>query len=106
MIPPSACVPTPIRSHLRFNDRRRWGDAPCAIVSTIAILVPHLARPRYRAYQPWESVRNMSAPVLTTTLIPDSPEALARGVHIRALAQDLRDRVGGDARARDRHTAR
>ncbi len=48
----------------------------------------------------------MSAPVLTTTLIPDSPEALARGVHIRALAQDLRDRVGGDARARDRHTAR
>ena len=53
----------------------------------------------------------MSAPVLTTTLIAESPEAQARATHNRALAADLRARVaqaglGGDARSRERHTAR
>ncbi len=53
----------------------------------------------------------MSAPVLATTLDAESPEAQSRSTHNRALAQDLRNRVaqaalGGDARARDRHTAR
>jgi len=53
----------------------------------------------------------MSAPVLPTQLVPDSPEAQARARHNRALAQDLRGRVakaalGGDARSRERHVAR
>jgi 3-methylcrotonyl-CoA carboxylase beta subunit len=53
----------------------------------------------------------MSAPVLTTALDLASPEAQARAAHNRALAQELRDRVaqaalGGDERARARHTAR
>ena len=53
----------------------------------------------------------MSAPVLTTTLVAESPEALTRSAHNRALAADLRERVaqaglGGDVRSRDRHTAR
>ncbi len=53
----------------------------------------------------------MSAPVLTTTLNPDSPEAQARASHNRALAEALRARVataalGGDQKSRDRHTAR
>ena len=53
----------------------------------------------------------MSAPVLPTALDRDSPEAHARIAHNRALAEDLRARValaalGGDARSRERHTAR
>jgi 3-methylcrotonyl-CoA carboxylase beta subunit len=53
----------------------------------------------------------LSAPVLTTTLNPDSPEAQARNAHNRALAEALRVRVakaalGGDQKSRDRHTAR
>jgi len=53
----------------------------------------------------------MSAPVLLSTLDRDSPEAQARAAHNRALAEELRERVakaalGGDARSRDRHTAR
>ena len=53
----------------------------------------------------------MSAPVLPTTLNPDSPEALARAAHNRALAEKLRARVaaaalGGSAQARERHVAR
>ncbi len=53
----------------------------------------------------------MSAPVLTTTLNPDSPEAQAREAHNRALAQELRDKVaqvalGGNEKSRERHTAR
>ena len=53
----------------------------------------------------------MSAPVLPTSLNPDSPEALARGAHNRALAQELRERVataalGGNAKSRERHTSR
>ncbi len=53
----------------------------------------------------------MSAPVLTTTLIAESPEAQARSVHNRALADELRARVaqaglGGEAKSRDRHMAR
>ena len=35
----------------------------------------------------------MSAPVLTTTLNPDSPEAQARAAHNRGLAQELRAKV-------------
>ena len=53
----------------------------------------------------------MSAPVLTTTLNLDSPEAKTRAAHNRALAADLRERVakaalGGDQKSRDRHTSR
>ena len=53
----------------------------------------------------------MSAPVLPTTLNPDSPEAQARAAHNRALAQDLRVRVaqaalGGNEKSRERHTSR
>ena len=53
----------------------------------------------------------MSAPVLPTTLTPDSPEAQARAAHNRALAQDLRAQVaqaalGGNEKSRERHTAR
>ena len=53
----------------------------------------------------------MSAPVLPTSLNPDSPEAQARAVHNRALALELRDRVataalGGNEKSRERHTAR
>lgn len=53
----------------------------------------------------------MTAPVLSTALNLDSPEAQARDAHNRALAQELRDRVaqvalGGDQKSRDRHTAR
>ena len=53
----------------------------------------------------------MSAPVLPTTLNPDSPEAQARAAHNRALAQDLRARVaqaalGGNEKSRERHTSR
>ena len=53
----------------------------------------------------------MSAPVLSTTLIADSPEAQQRAAHNRALAEDLRARVakaalGGEQKSRDRHTAR
>jgi 3-methylcrotonyl-CoA carboxylase beta subunit len=53
----------------------------------------------------------LSAPVLTTTLNPDSPEAQARNAHNRALAEALRAQVakaalGGDQKSRDRHTAR
>jgi len=35
----------------------------------------------------------MSAPVLPTSLNPDSPEALARAAHNRTLAQELRAKV-------------
>jgi 3-methylcrotonyl-CoA carboxylase beta subunit len=35
----------------------------------------------------------MSAPTLTTTLNPDSPEAQARAAHNRALAAELRAMV-------------
>jgi len=53
----------------------------------------------------------MSAPVLSTNLNPDSPEAQARAAHNRALAEELRTRVaaaalGGNERARARHVAR
>ena len=53
----------------------------------------------------------MSAPILTSSLNLDSPEAQARSAHNRALAADLRERVakaalGGDAKSRDRHTSR
>jgi 3-methylcrotonyl-CoA carboxylase beta subunit len=53
----------------------------------------------------------MSAPVLSTKLVADSPEAQARAAHNRALAAELRERVaktalGGDQKSRDRHTAR
>ena len=53
----------------------------------------------------------MSAPVLPTALVADSPEAQARAAHNRGLAQELRARVaqaalGGNAASRDRHTAR
>ena len=53
----------------------------------------------------------MSAPVLLTSLNPGTPEAQARAAHNRALAQDLRARVakaslGGNAKSRERHTAR
>ena len=53
----------------------------------------------------------MTAPVLPTKLVTDSPEAQARAAHNRALAAELRERVakmalGGDQKARDRHTAR
>ncbi|MFN3515617.1 MAG: carboxyl transferase domain-containing protein [Novosphingobium sp.] len=53
----------------------------------------------------------MSAPVLPTSLNPEDPQARARAAHNRALAQELRARVaqaalGGDERARERHTSR
>ena len=53
----------------------------------------------------------MSAPVLPTTLNPESPEAQARAAHNRALAQELRTKVaeaalGGNAKSRERHTSR
>ena len=53
----------------------------------------------------------MTAPVLASTLDPESPEARERARHNRTLAEDLRARVahaalGGDQRARDRHTSR
>ncbi len=53
----------------------------------------------------------MSAPVLTTTLVTESPEALTRGTHNRALATELRARVaqaglGGGVKSRERHTSR
>ena len=53
----------------------------------------------------------MSAPVLSTSLNSDSPEAQARAAHNRALAHELRERVaeaalGGNAKSRERHTAR
>jgi 3-methylcrotonyl-CoA carboxylase beta subunit len=53
----------------------------------------------------------MSAPVLSTSLNIDSPEAQARIAHNRALAAELRERVakaalGGDEKSRDRHVSR
>ncbi|MFM5884762.1 MAG: carboxyl transferase domain-containing protein, partial [Novosphingobium sp.] len=53
----------------------------------------------------------MSAPVLSTTLNPDDPQAQARAVHNRALAAELRARVaeaalGGNEKSRERHTSR
>jgi 3-methylcrotonyl-CoA carboxylase beta subunit len=53
----------------------------------------------------------MTAPVLPTTLNPDSPEAQARAAHNRALAEELRAKVaeaalGGNEKSRERHTAR
>jgi 3-methylcrotonyl-CoA carboxylase beta subunit len=53
----------------------------------------------------------VSAPVLTSKLDLDSPEAKARAAHNRALAEALRARVaeaalGGSEKARERHTAR
>ena len=53
----------------------------------------------------------MTAPTLTSTHDPDSPEARANAEHNRALAAELRERVataarGGSDRSRDRHTAR
>ncbi|MDB5723428.1 MAG: propionyl-CoA carboxylase beta chain, partial [Novosphingobium sp.] len=53
----------------------------------------------------------MTAPVLATKLVSDSPEAQARSAHNRALAAELRERVataalGGEQKSRDRHTAR
>ena len=53
----------------------------------------------------------MTAPVLTTSLNPDSAEAKARAAHNRALAEELREKVakaalGGDEKSRERHVAR
>ena len=53
----------------------------------------------------------MSAPILSTLYTADSPEAQTRAAHNRALAADLRARVGaaalgGDERSRERHVAR
>jgi 3-methylcrotonyl-CoA carboxylase beta subunit len=53
----------------------------------------------------------MSAPVHTTSLDPSSPEAQVRAAHNRALAEALRAKVaqaalGGEAKSRERHTAR
>jgi 3-methylcrotonyl-CoA carboxylase beta subunit len=53
----------------------------------------------------------MSAPVLTTTLNPDSPEAQARAAHNRALADELMAKLaeaalGGSAKSRERHSLR
>src|SRR5262245_22665301 len=80
------------------------------------------ARPRAAGFLPTtgarlESLRGlarregMSAPVLSSHLDPDSPEAKARAAHNRALAEELRARVaaaalGGPAASRERHTAR
>jgi 3-methylcrotonyl-CoA carboxylase beta subunit len=54
---------------------------------------------------------NVTAPVLTTSIDLESPEAKARDAHNRALAAELRARVakaalGGDERSRDRHVSR
>ena len=53
----------------------------------------------------------MSAPVLSTKLNPDDPQAQARAARNRALAAELREKVakaalGGDERSRDRHVSR
>ena len=53
----------------------------------------------------------MSAPVLSTAIDLESPEAKARAAHNRALAQALHARVaeaalGGNKASRDRHTSR
>jgi 3-methylcrotonyl-CoA carboxylase beta subunit len=53
----------------------------------------------------------MSAPVLTTTLNTDDPQAQARAAHNRSLAEELRAKVaqaalGGDEKSRERHTSR
>ncbi|WP_347302947.1 carboxyl transferase domain-containing protein [Croceibacterium sp. TMG7-5b_MA50] len=53
----------------------------------------------------------MTAPVIATRLDPDSPEALARATHNRALAAELHERVGraalgGGEGSRARHQAR
>jgi 3-methylcrotonyl-CoA carboxylase beta subunit len=53
----------------------------------------------------------MSAPVLQTAVMLDSPEAQARATHNRALAEELRARVaemalGGNETSRKKHTAR
>ena len=53
----------------------------------------------------------MTAPALSTMVNPDSAEAKARAAHNRALANDLRERVGkaalgGDEKSRQRHVAR
>ncbi|MGE3691551.1 MAG: carboxyl transferase domain-containing protein [Novosphingobium sp.] len=53
----------------------------------------------------------MSAPVLSTSLNLDDPQAKARAAHNRTLAEELRTRVaeaalGGDQKSRDRHTGR
>ncbi|HEX7822178.1 MAG TPA: carboxyl transferase domain-containing protein [Sphingobium sp.] len=53
----------------------------------------------------------MSAPILSTTLNPDSPEAQVRAAHNRALAGELRGKVaaaalGGNQASRDRHVSR
>ena len=53
----------------------------------------------------------MSAPVLPTTLNPESAEAQARAAHNRALAEELRAKVaqaalGGNEKSRERHTSR
>src|ERR1700712_5105857 len=53
----------------------------------------------------------MTAPVLSTKLVLDSPQTQARAAHNRALAAELRERVataalGGEQKSRDRHTAR
>jgi 3-methylcrotonyl-CoA carboxylase beta subunit len=54
---------------------------------------------------------DVTAPVIPTSLDRGSPDAKARDAHNRALADELRERVGvvaagGGAKARDRHTAR
>ena len=53
----------------------------------------------------------MSAPLLTSNLDHESPEAKARAAHNRALAEELRAKVaeaslGGPEKSRERHTAR
>ncbi|WP_340588467.1 carboxyl transferase domain-containing protein [Erythrobacter alti] len=53
----------------------------------------------------------MTAPVLTSTLDREAPEAKARFAHNKALADELRERVaeaalGGSERHRERHVAR
>jgi len=53
----------------------------------------------------------MSAPVLSSSVNRDSPEAQARAAHNRALAAELREKVakaalGGDERSRERHISR
>ena len=53
----------------------------------------------------------MSAPVLSSALNPDDPQAQARAAHNRALAKALRATVaeaalGGNEKSRERHTSR
>ena len=53
----------------------------------------------------------MSAPVLSSSVDLESPEAKARAAHNRALAEELRTKVaqaalGGSEKARERHTSR